>query len=80
MTKGNSSESFFLSIKFDPRPFHRYQINMAAPRWMIEILDHLKTQGMCEETMRINPLSLSYVPDHPQTQEMCNAAVMEDPW
>ena len=52
---------------------------MAAPRWIIEMPDHLKTQDMCNEAMRINPISLSYVPDHLQTQELCDAAVRENP-
>ena len=51
---------------------------MAVPRWVIEIPDHLKTQEMCNEAVRINPLSLTYVPSH-QTQEMCDSAVREDP-
>ena len=53
---------------------------MAALRWIIEIPDHFKTQEMCHEVMRINPLLLPYVHDHLQTQEMCDAVVREDPW
>ena len=39
--------------------------------WIKEIPNYLKTQEMCDETVRINPLLLAYVPDHLRTQEMC---------
>ena len=39
--------------------------------WIITIPDHLKTQEMCNEAVRINPLSLTYVSDRFKTQEMC---------
>ena len=42
------------------------------PCWIKEIPKHLKTQEMCDEAVRINPLSLAYVPDHLTMQEMCN--------
>ena len=48
-------------------------------RWVIEIPDHLKTQEVCDEAVRIGPWSLRYVPDHLKTQEMCNEAIKLDP-
>ena len=47
--------------------------------WVIEIPDHLKTQEMCDEAVRIGLWSLRYVPDHLKTQEMCNLAIKLDP-
>ena len=41
--------------------------------------DHRKTQEIYNEAMRINPLSLPYVPDNLHAQEMCDAAVKADP-
>ena len=43
--------------------------------WIVTILEHLKTQEMCNEAVCKNPLSLAYVPDHHKTQEMCNEVV-----
>ena len=43
--------------------------------WITTIPDHPKTQEMCDEAVRTEPLSLAYVPDHFKTQEMCNEAV-----
>ena len=45
------------------------------PRWIIEITDHLKTQEMCIEAVRIEPVSLVCVPDRFKTQEICDEAV-----
>ena len=42
--------------------------------WIKEIPNYLKTQEMCDEAVRIIPLSLAYVQDHFRTQEMCNDA------
>ena len=39
------------------------------------VLNHLKTQEMCNETVHIEPLLLAYVPDLFKTQGMCNEAV-----
>ena len=47
----------------------------AVPRWIKEIPDHLKTQEMCNEAVRMKPWSLKFVPDWYKTQEMCNEAV-----
>ena len=35
---------------------------------------------MCNETMRNNPYTLRYVPDHLKTREMCIRAVKVDSW
>ena len=43
--------------------------------WTVTIPEHLKMQGMCNEAVHIEPLSLVYVPDYLKTQEMCNEAV-----
>ena len=40
--------------------------------WVVTIPSHLKTQEMCNESVRIEPLSLVYVPDCFKTQEMCD--------
>ena len=45
------------------------------PIWIKEYPDHLKTQEMCNEAVRMDPCSLEVIPDHPKTQEMCNEAV-----
>ena len=45
-----------------------------VPRWIIEIPDHLKTQEMCTETVRIEPRFLECVPDRSKTQ-ICNETV-----
>ena len=45
------------------------------PRWITEITDHLKTQEMCIEAVRIEPVSLVRVPDRFKTQEICDEAV-----
>ena len=68
-----TDKNFFLSIKFDPHLILRAQINITS--WIITIPDHLKTQEMCNEAVRTEPLSLTYVPDCFKTQEMCNNAV-----
>ena len=43
--------------------------------WIVTIPDHLKTQEMCNEAVRIKPFSLAYVSDRFKTQEMCNETV-----
>ena len=43
-----------------------------VPFWIKEILNHFKTQEMCDNALEINPLSLAYVPDHHIIPEMCN--------
>ena len=43
--------------------------------WIVTISGHLKTQEMCNEAVRTEPLSLPYIPDRFKTQEMCNEAV-----
>lgn len=48
--------------------------------WIREAPDHLKTQEMSHEVVRIGPHLLVYVPDHLMTQEMCNEAVRENPF
>ena len=40
--------------------------------------DHLKTQGLCNKAVPIEPLSLAYIPDHFKTQEICDRAVKDD--
>ena len=41
---------------------------------MVTIPVHLKTEEICNEAVRTEPLLLVYVPDHFKTQEMCNEA------
>ena len=50
------------------------------PRWIIEIPDHLKTQEMCIETVRMEPRSLACAPDCFKTQEICNETVSMYPY
>ena len=50
-----------------------------VPRWIREIPDHLKTQKMCDEAVRIESYSLEVVPDRFKTEEMCNEAVRRGP-
>ena len=47
--------------------------------WIITILDHLRTQEMCNDAVHMKPLSLTYIPDRFKTQEMCNEAVRNKP-
>ena len=44
------------------------------------VLDHLKTQEMCDEAVHTKPPSLAYVPDHFKTQEICNEAMCREPY
>ena len=37
--------------------------------WIVTIPGRLKTQEMCDETVRINLISLAYVPEHFKAQE-----------
>ena len=46
--------------------------------WTVAIPNHLKTQEMCNEAVRINSLLLAYVLDRFKTQEMCNDAAEKD--
>ena len=41
-----------------------------VPRWINEVLDHLKTQETCIEAVEKNPHSLAFVLDHFKTQDM----------
>ena len=50
------------------------------PRWIIEIPDHLKTQEMCIEAVRMEPHSLACAPDCFKTQEICNETVFMYPY
>ena len=49
------------------------------PGWIKEIPEHLRTQEMFDEAVRMKPLSLEFVPDHLKTQEMCNETVRINP-
>ena len=44
------------------------------------ILDHFKTQDMCNKAIDKDLWSLAEVPEHFKTQEMCNKAVEKDPY
>ena len=39
------------------------------------VLDHFKTQEMCDKAVVCNPYALYYVPNHLKTQEMCKETV-----
>ena len=45
------------------------------PHMLSHVLDHLKTQEMCDKVVNHNPWQLEYVPNHLKTQEMCNKVV-----
>ena len=49
-------------------------------RLIIYVPDHVKTQEMCNDSVRIKPLSLAHVPDRFKTQEMCIEAVARNPY
>ena len=49
-----------------------------VPGWIITIPDHLKTQEMCDETVRMEPRSLTYVPNRFKTEEMYSEAVRRE--
>ena len=42
----------------------RNHIYAPVPCWVREIPDHLKTQEICDEAVRIEPRSLEFIPDH----------------
>ena len=50
-----------------------------VPRWLREILEHLKTPEICNEAVAQFPYALWYVPDYLKTQEMCGDAVHNNP-
>ena len=81
--KLSATKSPFQGI-FDPHPAQRYKQNMflyeAILVFIIETLAHLKTQEMCNKTVRIGTYSLMYVPDWCKTQEMCIEAVCSKPF
>ena len=59
-------------------------INMSmyatVPNWIKEILDHLKTQHMCNEAVRMESYSLNFVTEQYKSQDMCNEAVGMESW
>ena len=48
-----------------------------TPRY---VSDHLKTQEMCNQAVRSNPIVFFLVPDHFKTKEPCIKALEVDPW
>ena len=42
------------------------------------ILDHFKTQKICERAVEVEPCMLKFVPDHHITQEMYAKAVLKE--
>ena len=48
--------------------------------WIRETPDHLKTQEMCDEAMRIEPYSLAFAPDLFKTQKMSDKSIEIDPF
>ena len=73
-----------LSIKCDPCLGPRVLKNMPyyknVPRWIREILGHLKTQEICNKAAAEFSCALKYVPDHLKTQEMCSQAINSNPY
>ena len=58
----------------------RNHIYEPVPKWLKEVPDNLKIQGMCEKAMRINPVAFFLIPDRLKTQEMCDAAACMEPY
>ena len=52
----------------------------SIPREIKEIPEHLKTQEMCIEAVRIKPYSLAHVPAHFKTQETYDEVVFHNPY
>ena len=52
----------------------------AIPRWIIEIPNYLKTQELCIKAVRIEQLSLMYVPYHFRAKIMCEKTIEVGPW
>ena len=50
------------------------------PSFLTLATDDLKTQEMCNEAVRIDPLLMYDVRDYLKTQEMCNEAIKKAPW
>ena len=42
------------------------------------VIDHLKTQEMCEKAIEECQCKLEYVQDHLKMQKLCGAVAMED--
>ena len=49
------------------------------PHTLRYVPDHLKTQEMCNDVMRINSVVFFLIPDRFKKQEMCIIAVEADP-
>ena len=49
-----------------------------VPVWIREIPDHLITQEICNEAVRIEPYLFAVVPHRFKTHEMCNDAVLRE--
>ena len=56
------------------------EIMCIRPAAFFLISDRSKTQEMCIEAVKVDPLELYYVPDHFKNQKICDAAVREDPF
>ena len=50
-----------------------------VPRWIREITAHLKTQEMCNETVRNEPCMLEDVSNRFKSRSMCEGAVEKVP-
>ena len=72
MTKGNSPYLILTVLMAMLVEGCEVTVNMslyaAVPNWIKEIPDHLKTQEMCNEAVRMEPWSLKFVPDHLKTK------------
>ena len=51
-----------------------------VPCWIREAFNRLKTEGMYDEAVRMEPRPLGFVPNHLRTQAMCNEAVRREPY
>ena len=51
-----------------------------ASEYLKETPEHLKTQEMCDEAVRIHPAAFFFIPDHIKTQSMCDGAACIEPY
>ena len=66
-------------LKYVPRVQGVREAVSIGPRYLTFLPDHLKTNRMCSEAARREPLTLKFVPENLQTQEMCKRVVEENP-
>ena len=77
------SDSKVVSIKFDPFLGPTVLINISYKNvlcWIREIPEHLVTQEMCDETVRIGPRYLAFVPNRKNVQRVSGQGRIHTRW